>query len=173
MPGLLGPTSRTASSRLWSTYVNVLAASPLVTSRTRTRMLRSAGLDVATEKIGPGCWFHTYAISIGWDTRINNGCWFENHAPVTIGREVAFGYKVLVLTSTHDPGPPERRHGEWRTAPVTIGDGCWIGARSTILPGVKIGSGVVIAAGAVVSEDCEPHGLYAGVPARRVRDLTA
>lgn len=151
--------------------MNVVAASPLVTSRTRARMLRRAGLDLDTEKIGPGCWFHTYAIAIGYDTLINNGCRFENHAPVTIGREVAFGYEVLVLTSTHEIGPPARRHGEWRTEPVMVGDGCWIGARATLLPGVTIGDGAVIAAGAVVSEDCDQNALYAGIPARRVRDL--
>jgi len=134
-------------------------------------MLRTAGLEIDTEKIGPRCWFHTYAMTVGHDTRINNGCWFENHAPIAIGSEVALGYQVLVLTSTHEPGPPERRHGEWRTAPVTIGDGCWIGARATILPGVTIGGGAVIAAGAVVAEDCEPDALYAGVPARHIRDL--
>jgi maltose O-acetyltransferase len=52
---------------------------------------------------------------------------------------------------------------------VRIGDRCWIGARATILPGVSIGDGTVVAAGAVVTKDCEPDALYAGVPARRLR----
>lgn len=55
--------------------------------------------------------------------------------------------------------------------PITVGDGCWIGARAVILPGVTIGDGCVIAAGAVVSKDCAPNGMYAGVPARRIREL--
>jgi maltose O-acetyltransferase len=52
---------------------------------------------------------------------------------------------------------------------VRIGDRCWIGARATILPGVSIGDGTVVAAGAVVTKDCEPGAVYGGVPARRLR----
>ena len=50
-------------------------------------------------------------------------------------------------------------------------DGCWICAGCTILPGVTIGEGCVIAAGSVVNKDCAPDGLYAGVPAKRIKDL--
>jgi maltose O-acetyltransferase len=55
--------------------------------------------------------------------------------------------------------------------PVTIEDGCWIGANATVLPGVRIAGGTVIAAGAVVTRDCEPNSLYAGVPATRIKAL--
>jgi maltose O-acetyltransferase len=55
--------------------------------------------------------------------------------------------------------------------PVTVGDGCWLGACCIILPGVAIASGCIIAAGAVVSKSTEENGLYAGVPARRIRSL--
>ncbi|WP_447643573.1 acyltransferase [Nocardioides zeae] len=54
---------------------------------------------------------------------------------------------------------------------MEIGNGAWIGARALILPGVSVSEGCVIAAGAVVNRNTEPHGLYAGVPARRIRDL--
>jgi maltose O-acetyltransferase len=77
-----------------------------------------------------------------------------------------------VLTSTHDPGDHDNRRGPYRTAPVSIGAGSWIGARATIMPGVTIGDGVTVAAGAVVTRDCEPDGLYAGVPAQRVKKLS-
>ncbi len=53
-----------------------------------------------------------------------------------------------------------------------IGEGAWVGAGAMLLPGVTIGPGCVIAAGAVVSSDCEPDGLYGGVPAERIRYLT-
>jgi len=52
---------------------------------------------------------------------------------------------------------------------VRIGDRCWLGARAMILPGVTVGEGTIIGAGAVVNKDCEPGAVYAGVPARRVR----
>ena len=54
---------------------------------------------------------------------------------------------------------------------MVIGDGCWIGARALLLPGTTVGSGSVVAAGAVVRGACEPNSLYAGVPAARIRAL--
>lgn len=63
------------------------------------------------------------------------------------------------------------RGGEVISMPIKIGGGCWIGARAVILPGVTVGNGCIIGAGAVVAKDCEPDGMYAGVPAKRVRDL--
>ena len=72
-----------------------------------------------------------------------------------------------------DPGGGvvARRCGDISFLPVSIGDGVWIGAGATVLAGVSIGDGCVIAAGAVVATDCEPNGLYGGIPARRIRDL--
>ncbi|MGI2292887.1 acyltransferase [Paenibacillus sp. GXUN7292] len=64
-----------------------------------------------------------------------------------------------------------KRAGESDRKPVTIGKGCWIGARATILPGVTVGDGCVIAAGAVVTKDCEPDSLYAGVPAIKIKSI--
>lgn len=61
--------------------------------------------------------------------------------------------------------------GEEYTFPTLIKDGCWVGANVTIIPGVTIGEGCIIAAGAVVTKNCEPDGLYAGVPAKRIKDL--
>ena len=78
---------------------------------------------------------------------------------------------VMVITSTHDHRDPRLRAGAASGRSVTIADGCWLASRATVLPGVHVGEGCVIAAGAVVVRDCAPHGLYVGVPARRVRDL--
>ena len=79
--------------------------------------------------------------------------------------------RVLMNTSSHEIGDSTRRAGRFRTAPISIGDGVWIGANVVIDPGVSIGSGVVVASGAVVTSDCLPDGLYAGVPAVRKKDL--
>jgi acetyltransferase-like isoleucine patch superfamily enzyme len=68
-------------------------------------------------------------------------------------------------------GPPDRRVGAYIEAPIVIEDGVWVGSRATVLAGVTVGRGCTIAAGAVVREDCAPNGFYAGIPARRVRDL--
>jgi maltose O-acetyltransferase len=160
-----------ATSRRWSWYVNVLGASPLLRGKDRRRLLRSAGLDVHTNRIGPACYFHSHAISVGPKTLLNHGVHIENAERVDIGAACSLGMYVTVLTSMHETGPHSGRAGAWSAAPVRIEDGCWIGARTTILPGLTIGAGCIVAAGAVVTEDCAEDGLYAGVPARRVKDL--
>ncbi|MGZ6099020.1 MAG: DapH/DapD/GlmU-related protein, partial [Myxococcaceae bacterium] len=63
--------------------------------------------------------------------------------------------------------------GPSRSAPIVIGDGAWIAARVTILPGVTIGAGAIIGAGSVVTRDVSPHTLAVGNPARVVRRLNA
>lgn len=77
----------------------------------------------------------------------------------------------MIMTGTHHFGDARQRWGHDRSGPVVIGDGGWIGARVTVLPGVTIADGCVVGTGALVREDCEPDGIYVGVPARRARDL--
>ncbi|WP_424977190.1 acyltransferase [Labedella endophytica] len=68
-------------------------------------------------------------------------------------------------------GGPERRASKSLSLAVTIATGVWIGSGATVLPGLSVGQGCMIAAGSVVTRDCEDNGLYAGVPARRIREL--
>jgi len=68
-------------------------------------------------------------------------------------------------------GPSRQRAGENIEAPIVIGDGSWLGQNVSVIAGVTIGAGCMIAAGAGVGSDCEPNGLYAGVPARRIKNL--
>jgi acetyltransferase-like isoleucine patch superfamily enzyme len=126
---------------------------------------------VNTDLIGPACYFHSSDIHIGPRTLLNHGVHIENVAPVEIGADCAFGMYVTLLTSTHAIGPHSARAGAWSVAPIRVRDGCWLGARVTVLPGVTIGAGCVVAAGAVITESCSEDGLYAGVPARRLKDL--
>jgi maltose O-acetyltransferase len=158
-------------SRAWAFYVNSVASSPLVTRGTRARIYRACGFDFETEFIFPRCYFHTTDIALGPGAILNHGVHIENVARVTVGARTGLGLFTVVLTSNHEVGPHETRLGDWLRLPVTIGDGCWIGARCLILPGVTIGDGCIVAAGSVVREDCEADGVYAGVPARRVKDL--
>ncbi|HWC28713.1 MAG TPA: DapH/DapD/GlmU-related protein [Dehalococcoidia bacterium] len=111
-------------------------------------------------------------LHIGADSWFNVGCRLDVHAEVRIGDRVRFGQEVLLLTHTHELGPMSRRAGDLKAEPVTIGDGAWIGARATILPGVTIGGGAVVAAGSVVTRDLPANVLAGGVPARVIRELT-
>jgi maltose O-acetyltransferase len=111
-------------------------------------------------------------VRIGKETFINNNCFFLNLNSVTIGENCAIGPEVMFADATHYIGGQKRRAGGLVTKPIEVGNGCWIGARAMILPGVHVGESCVISAGAVVTKNCQANGLYAGVPARRVKDLT-
>lgn len=101
----------------------------------------------------------------------NHGCFFDCGGDITIGKNCAIAMNVSFINGTHVIGPHEKRAGKGYVKPTLIEDGCWIGANCVILPGVTIHAGCIIAAGAVVTKDCEPDGLYAGVPAKRIKNL--
>jgi acetyltransferase-like isoleucine patch superfamily enzyme len=112
-------------------------------------------------------------LRVGELSYINGHCFIDLNAPVQIGSRVTIGHHTLIITSGHEIGPPAMRAGNLAPQPVTIGDGAWIAARVTILPGVSIGPGAVIGAGAVVTRDVPAHAKAAGVPARIVGYLDA
>lgn len=171
MPALITPKHPDIRSRKWDFYVNHLAASSLLRDRDRVRIYRALGMELHSDRVRPGCFFQSDRFRLGRDASVNLGCFIENVARVEVGDATAIGFHVRIITSSHLPGEPPQTWGQWVPAPVRIGDRCWIGVGATILPGVTIGDSCIIAAGAVVTGDCDPFGLYAGVPARRVRDL--
>jgi putative colanic acid biosynthesis acetyltransferase WcaF len=85
---------------------------------------------------------------------------------ITIGTKVAISREVFICTASHDITKPNR---PLITAPVTICDGVWIGARATILPGVTIGEGAIVGAGAVVTKDVEAWTVVGGNPAKFIK----
>jgi maltose O-acetyltransferase len=116
----------------------------------------------------PGC---TSRLTIG------NNCFFTTplhidlNSEVVIGNHVTIGHDVAIVTSAHHVGGPDRRCGRQVPEPIRIGDGCWIGARALLLPGIALGDGCIVAAGAVVTTDVEPNTTVGGVPARLIRRL--
>jgi maltose O-acetyltransferase len=126
-----------------------------------------------TAIIRPGVSIQGRRLSIGERTFVNSGVVLDADGDLTIGDDVHVAPRACLLTSTHALGPHERRAGPVEVAPVTVGDGAWIGAGAIVLPGATVGPGCVVAAGAVVSGELEADGLYAGIPARRVKDYAA
>jgi maltose O-acetyltransferase len=170
---LLGRSLRDdAKAAPWRLWVNSLGGNPALPRVLRWAVYRTGGLDIRTANVYPGCTFVARHVSIGADTFVNRGCLFEGAGPLQIGRDCQIAMEAMFLTSTH-PWLPEggfaRRPANLTT---TVGDRCWVGARAIVLPGVTVGDDCVIAAGAVVAADCQPGGLYAGVPARRVRTIS-
>jgi maltose O-acetyltransferase len=110
-------------------------------------------------------------LHIGKHSWFNRSCAFDIGAPVRIGDHVSVGQEVMFITTSHEIGNLGRRAGPLSVAPITIGDGVWLGARSTILPGVTIGAGAVVAAGALVTHNVPTNIIVGGVPARPFRKL--
>ena len=106
---------------------------------------------------------------VGAGTFINAGCRFQDQGGIYIGERALIGHNAVIATLNHNMDPARRAN--LLPAPVRIGDDAWLGANVTVLPGVTIGNGAVIAAGAVVSRDVEENTVVGGVPARLLRRL--
>jgi acetyltransferase-like isoleucine patch superfamily enzyme len=119
--------------------------------------------DVAFYLDGDGA-----TIEVGDRTYLNRRTEIIAMERVAIGRDCLISWDVSISDTDY-----HQVNGAPATAPVTIGDLVWLGARATVLKGVTIGEGAIVAAGAVVTQDVPARTLVAGVPARVVRtDVT-
>jgi len=120
-----------------------------------------------------GCRFYRPSgVRIGAHSVVNRDVLLDGRMGLIIGDNVSISEGVAIFTLEHDPNSPDFAS---RGAPVHIADRVFIGARAIILPGITIGEGAVVAAGAVVTHDVLPYTIVGGVPARpigeRRRDL--
>ncbi|HEY9723192.1 MAG TPA: acyltransferase, partial [Oscillatoriaceae cyanobacterium] len=104
-------------------------------------------------------------VTIGPGSTIDQHVRLDGRGGLTIGASVSIAPEVCLLTADHDPQSPDFAG---RTAPITIEDHVWLGTRATVLPGVRIGRGAIVAAGAVVTRDVAPHTIVGGVPAKPI-----
>lgn len=139
---------------------------PFVAGRVRTMAMRAAGLRIGKSSIffglptlvGPAPLHER--LRVGSDCGFNAGCFFDLENSISIGDHVAAGHDVMFLTSA--PCAGERGGITRKSAPITIGNGVWLGARTVVLPGVTIGKSSVIGAGVVVAEDVPENTLLTG-----------
>lgn len=146
-----------------------------VLSRFPSRHTRNSFLSWWTGGFGKGtnvqmgCRFlNARKVFFGKNNVINFGCFFDGrHFPIHFGDNVSIGPEAAILTLGHDPMSSgfENKGGE-----VRVGDRVWIGYRAIILPGIEIGEGAVVGAGAVVTKDVPPYTIVAGNPARKIAD---
>nr|WP_294871439.1 acyltransferase [uncultured Pedobacter sp.] len=110
-------------------------------------------------------------ITIGDRTGISARAYFAGQGGITIGNDVIMGPNVQVFSENHafsDPNLTIKEQGVVKD-PVVIGNNCWIGGGATILAGVHIGDGCVIAAGSVVTKSVAANSIVAGVPAKVIK----
>ena len=140
--------------------------------------LRKIAYILAGYRIGKGSTIHTHAIfyalrglTVGKDTIIGEFATLDTRGSITIGNHVDIASEVMMYTSQHDVHSPTFAtvYGK-----VIIEDYAFIGPRAILLPGVTIGKGAVVAAGAVVTKNVEPYAVVGGVPAGIIgkRNLT-
>ena len=153
--------------------MNALLGSELLPAFLRTKLMRGAGFKISAECcIWPGASFRSRRFTIGSGVFINVGFFHDGYDQLDIEDNVRIGQFVRVLTATHEIGSSSQRAlVEVVGKPVRVCKGAWIGSGVTILPGVTIGRGCVIAASSVVLESTRDDCLYAGTPAREIRAL--
>lgn len=108
-------------------------------------------------------------IHIGKNVFINMGCKFQDQGGIFIGDGALIGHNVVLATLNHAASPKDR--GSMIPAPIRIGKNVWVGANAVILPGVTIGDGAIVAAGAVVNRDVPENTVVGGVPAKVIRTI--
>lgn len=112
-------------------------------------------------------------ISIGAGTGVGAHNFFRfREGKIFVGKNCMFGNHVTILAGTHsidDAETPVKEQG-FQYGETSIGDDVWIGAHTVVSSGVHIGCGAIIGAGSVVTKNVKPKEIWAGVPARKIRD---
>jgi maltose O-acetyltransferase len=136
------------------------------------RLFRYCGKNVNIEQ---GANFYTgWEIEVGDHSSLGLNCMIPYD--LKVGKDVMMGPYVIIVGENHnysDLELPMRLQGYTKFPPVRIEDDVWIGARVIILPGLTIGKGAIIGAGAVVTKDVPPYAICGGNPARIIKYRTA
>lgn len=137
----------------------------------KRKLLNSIGHSIGegTKVVGP---VRLYGrLNVGKDVWLGENFTVHGLGEVQIGSNCDIAPDVVFLTGSHKIGGSDRRAGEGTTNNISIGDGCWIGARSTLVGPLEVGQACVIAAGSVVNKSVDVNALVGGVPAKLIRTL--
>lgn len=108
-------------------------------------------------------------IHIGPRVFINSGCKMQDQGGIYIGNDVLIGHNACLLTLNHAIEAEAR--ADMIPEPIHIDDKAWLGSNVTVLPGVNIGFGAIVAAGAVVTKDVPAKTIVAGIPAKIIKTI--
>lgn len=140
-------------------------------SETKRKLLNKIGFDIGegTKIVGPI--ICTGKLIVGKNCWIGKNFIVNGNGTVKIGDNCDIAPEVTFQTGGHEIGDASRRAGRGCTFAQTVGNGTWIGGRSTILNNINIGNSCVIAACACVTKDVADNSLVGGVPAKLIRSL--
>lgn len=138
----------------------------------KRRLLQKAGFTIGEGSKIVGPIFCTGQLIIGKNCWIGKNLTVNGNGTVTIGDCCDIAPDVTFQTGTHRIGTHGRRAGEGSNRDIFVGNGCWLCVRSTVLGGVRIGDGSVVAACGCVNKDVAQDTLVGGVPADTIRKLT-
>ncbi len=157
-------------SLLSFSYGGIIGKLPSRTIRTVFLKAYLASLGEGTS-VQMGCRFlNGRKVYLGDRNVVNFGCLFDGrHYKIRTGNDVSIGPEATILTLGHDPQSPEFAD---KGGDVVIRDHVWIAYRAIILPGITVGEGAVVGAGAVVTKNVEPYTIVAGNPARVLKHRT-
>jgi acetyltransferase-like isoleucine patch superfamily enzyme len=154
---------------------DLLGTSYLANRYFRPTVLRFAGFNLGQNcYLRPGMTMMSrrHNLSIGNNTSINMDCHFDSYSPIQIGSYCNIGRNVSFINTLHEVVSDFKNlRANIATPPIIIEDFAWVAANATVLCGVKIGRGSVVAAGAIVTKDVPPHCLVGGIPAKVLRRL--
>ena len=114
---------------------------------------------------------YPYRISMGYNVFINRNVYITARERITIGDNVLIGPGVVINSGMHKYNDKDKliRDQGHILKPIIIGDDVWIGANTVIMPGVSIGKGSIIGAGAIVKDSIPPYSVAVGVPAKVIK----
>jgi acetyltransferase-like isoleucine patch superfamily enzyme len=108
----------------------------------------------------------TNRVEIGRDVFLGMGCWLQGQGGIVLEDEVQLGPYAVLAAGDHTAKNGSYRMGKINLAPIRVCRGSWIAAHATVTKGVVIGSGALLAANSVATENVPPDSMVAGVPAR-------
>ncbi len=164
------PGGSTFKRLLWYLVNTIFFINPLnPLSSLKVALLRAFGAKVGRGVIiKPGVNIkYPWRLSVGDHCWIGERVWIDNLADVTLEDHVCLSQGAMLLTGNHNYKTPSF---DLMIGEIILKSGSWVGARSTVCPGVTLQSHAILSVGSVATSDLDPYGIYQGVPAERVRE---
>lgn len=153
--------------------IEILPYGPVANRIKRWLLVRYGAKVGENPNVYSGVWIRPIrGLTLGDNVSIGKNVLITTAGGVTVGSNVLVGHGSKIISANHiiPEGTASIRFSGHHCQPVVIEDDVWIAAQVVILPGVRIGRGAVVAAGAVVNEDIQPFTVVGGVPARLIRN---